>query len=69
MVRVLESQRVALPEAEFESVHAIRVTLAFVRIAFQECTPDGMRGHGEMPEEKDLGIAFGESSDLFPYQT
>jgi len=52
MVRVLESQGIALPEPSFESVHSIRVNLAFVRIAFQECTPDRMRGYGELPERK-----------------
>jgi GTP-binding protein EngB required for normal cell division len=50
IVRVLESQRIPLPEPGFESVHSIRVTLAFIRIAFQECTPDRMRGYGELPE-------------------
>jgi hypothetical protein len=43
MVRVLESQGVPLPEPSLEPVHAIRVTLAFIRIAFQECTPGRMR--------------------------
>ena len=52
MVRVLEGLGVPLPEPRFESVHAIRVTLAFVRIAFQECTPDRMRGYGPIPEAK-----------------
>src|SRR5579872_679104 len=52
MVRVLESQGIALPEPSFGSVHSIRVNLAFVRIAFQECTPDRMRGYGEVPEGK-----------------
>jgi GTP-binding protein EngB required for normal cell division len=52
MVRVLESQGIPLPEPNFESVHSIRVTLAFVRIAFQECTADRMRGYGEVPETK-----------------
>ena len=52
MVRVLESQGILLPEPGFESVHAIRVTLAFIRIAFQECTPDRMRGYGAVPEAK-----------------
>lgn len=52
MVRVLESQEIGLPEPSFESVHSIRVTLAFVRIAFQECTPDRMQGYGEVPEQK-----------------
>ena len=52
MVQVLEAQDIALPEPGFESVHSIRVTLAFVRIAFQECTSDRMRGYGELPESK-----------------
>jgi GTP-binding protein EngB required for normal cell division len=52
MVRVLEGLGVPLPEPRFESVHAIRVTLTFVRIAFQECTPDRMRGYGPIPETK-----------------
>ncbi len=52
MLRVLESQGIAPPEPPFESVHSIRVTLAFIRIAFQECTPDRMRGYGEVPESK-----------------
>jgi len=52
MINVLESQDIALPEPSFESVSSIRVTLAFVRIAFQECTPDRMSGYGEVPESK-----------------
>ena len=52
MVRVLESQGIPLPEPGFESVHSIRVTLAFIQIAFQECTPDRMRGYGDVPEAK-----------------
>ena len=52
IVRVLESQDVAVPEPGFESVHSMRVTLAFIRIAFQECTPDRMRGYGEVAESK-----------------
>lgn len=50
IVHVLESQDVAVPEPGFESVHSMRVTLAFIRIAFQECTPDRMRGYGEVAE-------------------
>jgi GTP-binding protein EngB required for normal cell division len=52
MVRVLESQGIGVPEPAFDSVHSIRVTLAFIRIAFQECSPDRMRGYGEVPEGK-----------------
>ena len=51
-MRVLESQGIGLPTPSFESVHSIRVTLAFIRIAFQECTPERMRGYGELPEGK-----------------
>lgn len=52
LVRVLEAEGIPLPEPGFESVHAMRVTLAFVRIAFQECTPNRMRGYGEIPESE-----------------
>jgi GTP-binding protein EngB required for normal cell division len=52
MVRALEAHGIPLPEPTFESVHSIRVTLTFVRIAFQECTADRMRGYGEVPESK-----------------
>jgi GTP-binding protein EngB required for normal cell division len=52
MVRVLASQGIKPPVAEFGSVHSIRMTLAFVRIAFEECTPGRMRGYGEVPESK-----------------
>ncbi len=52
MVQVLEAQDIHLPEPAFESVHSIRVTLGFVRIAFQECTAGRMRGYGEVPESK-----------------
>ncbi len=50
--RVLEAEGIPLPEPAFESVHTMRVTLAFVRIAFQECTPNRMRGYGEIPESE-----------------
>lgn len=52
LVRVLEAQGIALPEPAFDSVHSIHVTLTFIRIAFQECTPDRMRGYGGVPESK-----------------
>ena len=52
MVRVLDSQGIQPPVAEFGSVHSIRMTLAFVRIAFEELTPGRMRGYGEVPESK-----------------
>jgi GTP-binding protein EngB required for normal cell division len=52
MVRVLASQGIKPPVPEFGSVHSIRMTLTFVRIAFEECTPGRMRGYGEVPESK-----------------
>jgi GTP-binding protein EngB required for normal cell division len=52
MVRVLASQGIKPPVAEFGSIHSIRVTLAFVRIAFEECTQGRMRGYGEVPDSK-----------------
>jgi len=52
MVRVLDAQGIPLPEPKFESIHAIRVTLAFVTVAFEECTANRMRGYGDVPEPK-----------------
>jgi GTP-binding protein EngB required for normal cell division len=52
MVRVLASQGIEPPPPAFGSIHSIRVTLAFVRIAFEECTPGRMRGYGAVPESK-----------------
>lgn len=37
IVRVLESQCIQPPEAQFGAVHSIRVTLGFAGIAFDEC--------------------------------
>jgi GTP-binding protein EngB required for normal cell division len=52
VVRMLASQGIKPPLPEFGSIHSIRVTLAFVRIAFQECAPNRMRGYGEVPGAK-----------------
>ena len=52
LVRMLEAQGIALPEPDIESVHSIRTTLTFAKIAFQDCTPDRMRGYGQIPESK-----------------
>ncbi len=48
VVRILESQGVPIPSANIGSVHAIRVTLGFVDIAFDECRPKRMAGYGEV---------------------
>jgi GTP-binding protein EngB required for normal cell division len=52
MIRALEAQNIPLPEPQLESVHSIRTTLAFVRLAFDDCTPERMRGYGEVSEPK-----------------
>jgi GTP-binding protein EngB required for normal cell division len=52
LVRVLESQGILLPEPQLESVHSIRTYLAFVKIAFEDCEPQRMRGYGEVTESK-----------------
>ena len=52
IVRMLASQGIKPPVPDIGSIHSIRVTLAFVRIAFEECAPNRMRGYGEVPESK-----------------
>jgi hypothetical protein len=49
MLRVLASQGIASPLPSVDSLHSIRVTLTFIRIGFEECTPDRMHGYGEVP--------------------
>jgi GTP-binding protein EngB required for normal cell division len=49
---VLEAQGILLPEPQLESVHSIRTYLAFVKIAFEDCEPQRMRGYGEVAESK-----------------
>jgi GTP-binding protein EngB required for normal cell division len=49
ILRVLASQAIAPPLPSIGVIHSIRVTLTFIRIAFEECTPDRMRGYGELP--------------------
>lgn len=48
--RVLAAAGVRHDRPQFSSLHAIRVTLAFVRIAVQEMAPEYLRGYGELPE-------------------
>lgn len=52
LVHVLDTQGIHLPEPQFESVHSIRTKLAFVRLAFEDCVPERMRGYGEVSEPK-----------------
>lgn len=50
MLRVLEGEGIEPPGPKFGAIHAIRVTLAFVRIALIEIGPKYMRGCGEVPD-------------------
>jgi hypothetical protein len=52
MLRILEGQRIPVPRPQLGAIHAIRVTLAFVRIALIEIGPRYMRGYGEVPESE-----------------
>jgi GTP-binding protein EngB required for normal cell division len=57
LVRVLDSQGVPIPSPQIGSVHSIRVTLAFVDIAFDECRPKRMAGYGTLAESAAVEIA------------
>ena len=57
LVRILDSQRVPIPAPHIGSVHAIRVTLGFVDIAFDECRPKRMAGYGELADTAAVEIA------------
>ena len=50
ILRILDSQGVAIPSPEIGSLHSIRVMLNFVDIAFEECRPKRMTGYGEVSE-------------------
>jgi hypothetical protein len=50
LVRMLTAQGIDLPEPDIESVRSIRTALMFAKIAFQDCTPERMRGYGDVPE-------------------
>jgi GTP-binding protein EngB required for normal cell division len=56
LVRVLEAQGIPRPEPQLESVRSIRTDLAFVKIAFYDCTPERMRGYGQIVESKVLEL-------------
>lgn len=51
MLRVLESVGGRVEPPGIGSVHAIRVHLSFVRIAFQETDPGNLKGYGPIPPE------------------
>jgi hypothetical protein len=48
--RVLTAVGIEHDSARFGSLHSIRVTLKFVRIAIQEMDPEYLRGYGNLPE-------------------
>jgi GTP-binding protein EngB required for normal cell division len=48
--RVLTAAGIEHDRPPFSALHAIRVTLAFVRIAVEEMAPEHLRGYGELPE-------------------
>jgi GTP-binding protein EngB required for normal cell division len=50
MLRVLDSVGVPPGRPDIGMIRAIRVHLTFVRIAIEECTPDHLRGYGEVPD-------------------
>jgi len=50
MLRVLESHGILPPVPQTGAAHAIRVTVSFADVAFEECRPQYMRGYGEVPE-------------------
>lgn len=51
VLRVVTDLKIPIPPAPFDSVHAIRVTLQFIDIAFEECTPRRLAGYGKVPED------------------
>jgi len=49
--RILDGLGIAIPGPQFGAIHAIRVNLAFIRIALQESSPKHLSGYGPLPEE------------------
>jgi GTP-binding protein EngB required for normal cell division len=50
LARAMDGLDIAPGRAALSSLHSIRVTLAFVRIAVQEMAPHYLRGYGELSE-------------------
>jgi len=50
ITHVLKDLEIALPEAKFDSTHAIRVTLQFIEVAIEEISPERLVGYGRVPE-------------------
>ncbi len=49
--RVLSAIGVEARGARFGSLHSIRVTLTFIRIAIEEMAPEHLRGYGALPDK------------------
>ncbi len=49
--RVLSSVGIQHGGAQFGSLHSIRVTLTFIRIAVQEMAPEHLRGYGDLSDD------------------
>jgi GTP-binding protein EngB required for normal cell division len=50
LARVMDGLGIVHRGPAFGSLHSIRVTLAFIRIAVQEMAPQYLQGYGELPE-------------------
>jgi hypothetical protein len=50
IVRVLEAQGIAAPQAPIPALHAITVALDAIGIEIEELMPEHMRGYGDLPE-------------------
>jgi GTP-binding protein EngB required for normal cell division len=50
LARALDGLGIIPPGPDFGSLHSIRVTLTFVRVAVQEMAPHYLRGYGELSE-------------------
>ena len=57
IVRILAGQGVPIPTPNIGSIHAIRVTLGFVDIAFDECRPKRMTGYGQISAEASTALS------------
>jgi GTP-binding protein EngB required for normal cell division len=51
LVRALPAVGIEREGARFSSLHSIKVTLNFVRIAVQEMAPEHLRGYGELSDD------------------
>jgi hypothetical protein len=65
IVSVLTDCGVPLPEARFESIHAIRVTLQFIEVAIEELAPARLAGCGDVPEA--LISVFAAAPDVLKF--